>query len=352
MADKLRTEIAEGTYPIGSKIPSENELYRAFSVSRHTVRQAIGVLENEGLLTRVRGSGTYVRATQAKKPDKTKRIGVVITYLDDYVFPSIVQGIESVLSENGYTLSLGITYNKVENEAKALLKMLSDGVDGLIIEGTKSALPHPNLAIYERIRKNGIPFLFINGYYENVGNGYVILDDVEAGEAVCEELITDGHTRIGGVFKSDDMQGHKRYQGFANAMGNHGLLINDEAVIWYTTEDIEFLFGGDMDDVVLKRIASLSGIVCYNDQIAIKLIDLLRRHGRNVPEHLSIVSVDNSALAAPNAYNLTSFEYPASSVGRHAAQGLLCLLSGNNKHIKIKLNGRLYRRGSVKPYNL
>ena len=345
LTDRLRAAIMDGTYPEGKKIPSENELSRTLSVSRQTVRQA---LENEGLLSRVRGSGTFVQAVRRIKTNKTRRIGVVITYLDDYVFPAIVQGIETVLSGHDYTLSLGITYNKVENERKALLQMLGDGVDGLIIEGTKSALPNPNIALYERIKKENLPFIFINGYYEKAGNGYVILDDIRAGEAICGELIKNGHTSIGGLFKSDDMQGHKRYQGFTNQLNRHGLTMHDEAVLWYTTEDIAFLFGGNMDDVILKRLDSVTGIVCYNDQIAIKLIDLLRRHERNIPEHYSIVSVDNSALAASTAYNLTSFEYPAFMIGKQAAGGLLRLLGGSQNRMNVKLDGQLFLRGSVK----
>ena len=49
-----------GEYPPNTRIPTENELSVSMGVSRPTVRQALNLLEQEGRLTRVKGSGTYV----------------------------------------------------------------------------------------------------------------------------------------------------------------------------------------------------------------------------------------------------------------------------------------------------
>lgn len=56
----LRAQIAEGTYRMGERIPSEQELSRQFGVSRITTKQAITELVREGLLRRVQGKGTFV----------------------------------------------------------------------------------------------------------------------------------------------------------------------------------------------------------------------------------------------------------------------------------------------------
>lgn len=67
-----------------------------------------------------------------------KTIGVITTYISDYIFPSIIRGIESRLNEENYSLLLASTNNDVEQEKKALEMMLSFGVDGLIVEPTKA----------------------------------------------------------------------------------------------------------------------------------------------------------------------------------------------------------------------
>ena len=82
----IREQILSGEFSVGMRLPSENELGKKFSISRQTVRQATSVLESEGLLERRRGSGTYVCASKSAIKKKTRNIGVVLTYLDDYIF--------------------------------------------------------------------------------------------------------------------------------------------------------------------------------------------------------------------------------------------------------------------------
>ncbi|MCB2191325.1 MAG: GntR family transcriptional regulator [Deltaproteobacteria bacterium] len=61
MADILRASISQGQHPPGSRLPAESALAKAYGVSAMTARQAVSVLEEEGLVRRVQGSGTYVR---------------------------------------------------------------------------------------------------------------------------------------------------------------------------------------------------------------------------------------------------------------------------------------------------
>lgn len=60
LATTLRENILTGVYPPGSKIPSESELMEDTGLSRSTVRRALDVLVEEGLLTKERGRGAFV----------------------------------------------------------------------------------------------------------------------------------------------------------------------------------------------------------------------------------------------------------------------------------------------------
>ena len=62
IADALRTAITEGRYGPGDRLPGENELMDAYDVARMTARQALGVLQSEGVAEARKGSGVYVRA--------------------------------------------------------------------------------------------------------------------------------------------------------------------------------------------------------------------------------------------------------------------------------------------------
>ena len=196
----LRDQINSGEYTANQQIPTELELAEQFGYSRQTIRQAISGLEQEGLLKRTPGRGTFVCQQNAgrvnRSESRTRRVGVLTTYLDDYIFPGIINGIERVLSRHDYLFTLGLTHNKTLDEATALQKLLADGVDGLIIEGTKTALPTPNEGILQSFRDAGIPMVFINGCYDGANDSYVLMDDVQSGELLTQHLIDQGHTQM------------------------------------------------------------------------------------------------------------------------------------------------------------
>ncbi|WP_287126356.1 GntR family transcriptional regulator [Desulfobacter sp.] len=61
ICEQLQSRIREGVYPPGHMIPSETELAKSYGVGRPTVRQAMDILVQRGLIQRRRGSGTFVK---------------------------------------------------------------------------------------------------------------------------------------------------------------------------------------------------------------------------------------------------------------------------------------------------
>lgn len=347
LSEWLRNKIKEGTFAYGCKLQSENELTEEFQMSRQTVRQSIGTLVNEGLLERRRGSGTYVVYSRTNLKPATKNIGVISTYLDEYIFPGVIKGIDQVLCENGYNIKLGITYNKTSNETSVLSSMLEGGVDGLIIEPTKSTLPNPNSNLYRKIMKQNIPVIFFNGYYPNLDFPYVSMNDYESGKMNTRYLIEKGHTNLFGIFKSDDIQGHFRYSGFVNTIKESGLEFDDNNVIWYVTEDLHNLFDSNNDSYLLNRLSGSTGIVCYNDMVAYRLLETLKRCKKGVPHDFSIVSFDNSELSLLGDVGFTSIIYPAARVGMEVASRLIRMIRGDMDRITLSIPPHIVERNSV-----
>jgi DNA-binding GntR family transcriptional regulator len=89
LSELLEQEISENRWPRGLRLPSEAELCSHFGVSRSTVRQALGRLEQEGLIGREKGRGSYVADTQRRSwllqsaeglfQDETERLGRSVT---------------------------------------------------------------------------------------------------------------------------------------------------------------------------------------------------------------------------------------------------------------------------------
>lgn len=349
----LKNEIVNGHFQYGDQIPPENDLAAQFSFSRFTVRRAIDLLTNEGLLEKRHGSGTYVKAVN-QHLGQTGVIGVITTYLDDYIFPSIIQGIDTVLTQHGFSLNLGITGNKTQKETACLRAILAQNVDGLIIEGTKSALINPNIALLETFHSRGIPTVFINGNYSDYKSSCVLMNDELSGQVVTQYLIENGHKKIGGIFKSDDIQGHRRYHGMEKAMLSKGLSIEEDTLLWYTTESIEQIFSTDYERLFLRRFQNCTALICYNDQIAVRAIRFFEQNGIHIPEDISVVGFDNSELCEVSDVKLTSVTHARSAMGEAAANMLLELMSQDQTSAETKkriLPSTLVQRDSVRTLN-
>lgn len=344
----ILNSINSGAFKPGDKLPSEHALAQQFDASRQTVRHATEELVARGILTRQRGSGTYVSGTAFPTGSSPNRIGVITTYIDDYIFPGIIQGIEDVLTANGYSISLGITHNRHADETVCLQRILDDNLCGLIIEGTKSSFPSPNLPLFEQLRTRGVPMVFLNGYYREFSQCGVFQDDVNAAKLMTEHLFENGHKNIAAIFKADDLQGLKRFEGMYQALMGAGISIEDQQVIWYTTEDLTDLFSGKMDSIVLNRFGDATALVCYNDQISAKVCDLLKRNGLEVPRDISVVSFDNSPIASDPAYNFTTAVYPSQEIGNEAAKLLLRRIRDNSLQEHVRLQPQIFYRSSVR----
>lgn len=112
-----RTLIMSGVLRNMDKFPSEHMLQNKFGYSRQTVRNALDRLEQDGLIARVKGSGTYVSYAPEKDKEERPRIGLILSYFSDYLFPQVYEGIESVLREEGYEISVSVTRNRLNDEA-------------------------------------------------------------------------------------------------------------------------------------------------------------------------------------------------------------------------------------------
>ena len=324
LADKLRSMIITGVCRAGEMLPSEFELVETEKISRQTVRQALAILEREGRISRKRGSGSVVLGAAVKR-DRTNNVAVVTTYINEYIFPDILRGIEQVLSQNGYTPFVSATYNRVDNERDILNMLLSKPIDGIIVEGTKTALPNPNIDLYQSVKRANIPMVFINGYYPDFKPAvYVVADDRAGGAAAVRLLLSKGRKSIAGIFKSDDIQGHRRYAGYAEALREARISLRDNRVLWYTTETRERL----IKTALLDILGDCDAVVCYNDEVAIQVLDILKENAVRVPETISVASFDGSVFSTVSSPKLTSLLLKKEEVGRIAAAKLVNLMRG------------------------
>lgn len=329
LMEYLKDEILMGRIKPGEQIPSENTLADKLSLSRHTVRKAISMLVNEGYLFTEHGRGTYCLDRSRKRND-SKNIGVVTTYISEYIFPKVIQGIDSILSSNGYSIMLKNTNNDTGKEAQCLQDVLEKNIDGLIIEPTKSALFSNNLKYYEALDNHHIPYIFIHGAYQQLeGKSQVTLDDSEGMHAAVAYLAGLGHKRIIGIFKADDIQGLNRHKGYARALSEAGLPYNPDDVIWFHTEDRSVKPYNVIRQLVESK-SNIDAIACYNDEVAFRVYELLTGMGIRIPEDISVTGYDDSYFSANCPVKLTTVSHPKEKLGELAAELLLQMLKDDD----------------------
>lgn len=76
LAEALRERLLGGEFSAGARLPSEPELARSLGVSRSSLRAAIAILETDGLLQSIHGSGTYVTERPSLHNDLSRNFGV------------------------------------------------------------------------------------------------------------------------------------------------------------------------------------------------------------------------------------------------------------------------------------
>lgn len=327
LMEELKKEIVSGERKPGDQLPSENQLSAAFHVSRHTVRKALSILEQEGFIKAEHGRGTFVSKRDGSKTG-SGNIAVITTYLSDYIFPRLIQGIDRVLTEKGYSIILKNTGNSRFRESKCLEEILNKDVEGLIIEPSKSEILCRHKGIYEKLDFYQIPYVFIQGYYVQMKEKpHIRLDDCLGGSLVTQHLIQLGHKHIVGIFKADDSQGRDRHKGYVSALQAAGFCYDPDMVIWFHTED-RASKPSQILKIMLEEGQSIDGIVCYNDQIAFEVMNTLEKYQLKVPDDISVTGYDNSVLAENGRVKLTTIAHPQEQLGAMAAELLLEKLNG------------------------
>ncbi|MCR4956250.1 MAG: GntR family transcriptional regulator [Lachnospiraceae bacterium] len=331
LAEKLREKIIHDLAIGNATFPTEEELSKRYKVSRQTVRNALHILEEEHLITRRRGSGCYLTGLMPEQKDNT--VGLLIYSDTLYIYPTLIEDIRKTLFVQGYDLKIFITDNQVENERRILTEILKQPLRGIIVEGSKSALPNPNLDLYHSLITLGTKLIFLNNFYDHLSNVTVVKDDNYGGAyALVKHFYLHGHTRIGCILHGDEKTSMERYQGFMEAMRDYGLTIDDKQILWFRTNEYRNL-QVNQDTTFIKQMIPMlsttcSAIMTYNDEIAYWLIHQIAGDPTLNLKDYSIGCFHNSYLSNITRGSLITLSHKPHEVGELVASCMIDKLKG------------------------
>lgn len=273
---------------------------------------------------------------------KSRIIGLVVAYLDNYFYPSMVEKLSVALQAKGYHVLVFMAAPTVDDVEQVVQEILDYQVDGLVLASVSLSSGLAN-----QCDLHGLPVVLFNRDQDDPRLSSVTTDNFAGGRALAEHLLAGGHRRFGYIagFEGASTQ-RDREQGFRAGLAAAGL---DVAVRGQGDFDLdraraaarEMFAGPGRPDAVF---------VC-NDHMAFGVLDVLRSElGLRVPEDVAVVGFDDVPIAEWPAYDLTTYRQPINAMIEETVASLLDRIEGTRTEPRrIRLEGRLVVRGSTRP---
>lgn len=352
LARLLRGELAGRDVGPGYRLPGEEELARRYRLSRQTVRRALRLLSEEGLIETRQGSGSYAtgRSGAAKQP-----VAAVLPFPEEYTAPAFLHDIRSALTPQGCRLEVFPTEGRAEEERRVLTRLSEAPVRGLLFAPAKTAFPSPNGELLRSLADNGTAVLLLGA----AGTGTNPLpslraENLRAGRLLTGRLLRRGRRAIGCLLNRDTLRGVQLYSGMLSALLEAEQPVEERRCCFYDTVELAALRQRQppalqtpafLERLLRERLGDADAILCDTDELAYHLIRLLQRQGRRVPEDAAVVSLDNSYFCQLGTVPLTSMSCSDDHPGRAAADALLRLMRGQRTALR-ELEWRLVARSS------
>lgn len=327
----IQAQLMDGTLKPGETLPPERALQEQLGISRATVRQAIKSLINDGLLKSVVGAGTFVLEPQQSSPHNTL-VGVIVPDSNYSVYyPELASSLSFGLRNAGYRVDTSIHNNRYEALAQVTSSLLAQQAAAIVIVAPNQS------GVEETIRElqsRGIIIMLLTRYLEKISDvDYVGADNRLIGVEATRHLIGLGHTSIVHVAASSTSTAFDRAAGYVQAMQEAGLTPQI-----FTAPDERAPLPPDLSAYVKTadptqlwvRVAQkeITGVFCFNDQIASWVQKEVRKLNLVIPRDFSLISVDNMPYADFFDTPLTTFALPGEEIGNQAAALLLRRLRG------------------------
>ncbi len=312
LADKIRQEIREGKINPGEKLMSENEMVKYYQIGRLTIREALSVLVNEGLLVKHHGKGTF--CVGIPNNEKRLKFDLLLDTTDVYFIPYYLKSICAAFESRSCDIVINDTKNDVKTINRLLGEICSKGSDGVIVQPcsyTEAAVADETEQSFAQLIRSDIPYIMIDGIYENVVPSYAILDEVKVGSLAAQCFLDNGHRNLCMIHYNKYKDSVLRMKGFISKLEKEPYLI-----------DFSEHFTEQLSDM-LHTHPDITGIFCYNDLVAKQCVEFLNTTALTIPDNISVISVDDTVIASAISPPLTSIIHPKEKMGAAVAASML-----------------------------
>lgn len=309
----------------GDILPSQSEICKTFSVSNITARRALDDLEDQGLIYRQKGKGSFIKKTEKQKKDL--KIFLVLPKLllleSDFITGIISQCRDSATDMYIYNYN-GDDYALAQN----LKKNSPDGILWI-------APSHSDIIALERIREGGSPVIAFNRIFKNTHMNYVSTDHFEGAKKITAELIGAGHRKIAFIgLDSEADYSRERYEGFLA-----GLQKNPSAESAAVNVNSSSYSDGEMIEKISKMLKDFhpSAVLCSQGAFLKDLLMAVRDAKLKIPGSIEIATFDSVSTDVPEKEYIHEVVQPLFEMGKTAVSELVSLIDGSKGKCRISM---------------
>lgn len=316
----LKKNIQAGAYTPGYQFPKELELAKQLNVARVTVRTAFAMLEEDGLIKRIKGRGTFVASGKNRLGD----ILIIVGKLGEFANPSIylLEGINKAASINNVNVRVCerpyIESFSPEGFAKSVAE---NNISGILLP---MGYFHGKEYILDVLNKSGVPVVMphaLGSDYNVTGFACVQVDQRAAWEDAVAHLAESGHRRIATlVLKGNpDLRGHT-VKGHFELLEKYGASTELKLM-----ETIDYDKKTVLDSVNkwLDMSEPPTAILCYSDFLAIYVYEVLKERGLRIPEDAAVMGCCGYPGASIMDPPLSTVDFEYRKMGEAAVELLM-----------------------------
>jgi GntR family transcriptional regulator, arabinose operon transcriptional repressor len=314
----LVNEMLAGRLKPGQALPSEHHWVETLGVARTTVRQAMAALENDGLIRRVQGKGTFVADDALRKLKRGQDIfALVVPETRDGFYPSLLHGFETAAGEIHHQTIICSTDDNVERQADIILQLLDKEVGGVAINPT-SPQPTPAYQI-RQLQQRGIPVVFCHRGVTAIAAPLLAIPYQDVGRLAGRALVEHGHRRVAFFTAHPSHLIDVRKEGLEEALRAGGDDVSVESV---HVEERPIGLREESCWAALRQMFARpdppTAIYASFDSLAEVIYLLLPRLGIRVPEDVSLVGFGGTWRDGAFLRRLTSVVVDEIATGRQA----------------------------------
>lgn len=347
--ETLRGEILKGKFANSRRFPSDNALAQRFGVGRQTVYFAVSRLCSENLVSRRRGSGTFITKTARKSGGAI--VAIAPSFPSSEIYPVICGELSRICQENERLFCYA---DGRSNNARDALVRLKNSVRDMAGQGVSGIIFRPvdyyensddiNREIVATIKKAGLPLVLLDCDFGSMpecsGLDVVGVDNMMVGMMLGRHVVERGAVRV--VFAS-------RAKASVNVrLRRIGVKAALDGVRGAKFEDINVSESSLAEVAASIRRFRPDAIIGLGDMIAAQVLKVLARMKIRVPQDVIVAGVDDVEIARMTSPSLTTVHQPCAEIAR-AAFDLLEWRTRNPDAVarRVELASRLVVREST-----